>query len=179
MYLQTGSILPPCFSEHCAQLPFLGCCTVLITALPLQILFENLICSITDNKGITWCMPCIFCRLLLAFASYFQLLLKMSCDQLMIFFYLLIAYKIKHVIKEWILSQKCKVGWIRSVVQKQMFFIAIGLSLDTLGRRNQNKTLNWRGFRGAITTSHCKQEKSPLSRYFLCICFQTVILLHD
>lgn len=70
-YLQTGSLLPPCFTEYCAQLPFPGCCTVLITALPLQILFENLICSITDNKGITWCMPCIFGRLFLAFVSYF------------------------------------------------------------------------------------------------------------
>ncbi|XP_068781307.1 uncharacterized protein [Struthio camelus] len=55
--------------EYCVQLPFPGCCTVLITALPLQILFENLICSITDNKGITWCMPCIFCRLLLVFPT--------------------------------------------------------------------------------------------------------------
>lgn len=32
---------------------------------------KNLICSITDNKGITRCMPCIFCRLFLAFVSYF------------------------------------------------------------------------------------------------------------
>lgn len=80
---------------HClcgVQLPCCLCCIFLQVYCPtLQIiLFENRICRITNNKGITWDLCCIFSRW--TFLSCFQLWGKIYGDCLIIYS---VGYKIK------------------------------------------------------------------------------------